>query len=227
LYRVQLSKEKIKNHFHYDKWKYLLGIVLAVFSWSILATVTAPRTPADKKVDIYLVGGFVLDEPAGEYADTILADFPDLLEVNIYHISLEGDLEYAGRHKLRVTVGSQSGDIFSYTKDEFESMAQMNAFMPLDDYPDLLRHFTEAQLEECTFTTEEDATPRIYGVPILDVEPMKNQFFSTENAIMGVASYSQNSEKAIEVLQWIIEHKDQEQYERKRQELQKNHSQQQ
>ena len=74
LYQNQITKEKIKNHFHYDKWKYILGIVLAVFSWSMIATVTAPRTPADKKVDIYLVGGFVLDEQAEEYADTILAD---------------------------------------------------------------------------------------------------------------------------------------------------------
>jgi len=185
----------------------------------MLVTITAPRTPADKKVDIYLVGGFMIEEKAAEYDDTVLADFPELLEVNIFNITIEGELEVAGRQKLMVMTGSQSGDIYSFTKDEFKTMVNIGAFMPLDDCKELLSHFTEEQLKECTFTTESDPTPRIYGVPISDVEPIGKSFFSTENAYMGIMSYSQNSEKAVEVLQWIIEHKNEEKYQQRRQEL--------
>jgi hypothetical protein len=219
LYKIQVNREQIRNHFHYDKWKYVLGIVLVVFSWSMLANITAPRTPADKKVDIYLVGGFMLEEQAAEYADTVLADFPELMEVNIFNIGLEGDLEYAGRQKLMVMVGSQSGDIYSFTRDEFEGMAKLGAFLPLDDYPELLSYFTEEQLEKCTFTTEEDPTARIYGIPINDVDAIGKNFFVTEDSMMGVMAYSQNIEKSLEVLKWIIENKDTAQYEQKRQAL--------
>jgi maltose-binding protein MalE len=221
LYKIQISRDKIRNHFHYDKWKYVLGILLAVFSWSMLVTITAPRTPADKKVDIYLVGGFMLEEQAAEYADTILADFPELLEVNIYNIELDGEMEYAGRQKLMVMLGSQSGDIYSFTKDEFENMVKTGAIMPLDDYPELLSYFTEEQLKEGTFTTEEDPTPRIYGIPISEVEPFNKKFFITENTFMGVMAYSQNKEKAIEVMKWIMEHKEEAKYEQRKQELEK------
>jgi hypothetical protein len=219
MYRAKINKDQIRNHLHYDKWKYILGIVLVIFSWSMLTTITTPRTPADKKVDIYLVGGYSLYEEADKYAEKILADFPELWEVNIYNINIEGEMEYTGRQQLMVMIGSQTGDIFSFTKGEFEVMVEMEAFLPLDDYPELLSHFTEEELEEGTFTTANDPTPRIYGLPISDVEPIGGKFFNTEDTLMGVMSYSQNTEKAVEVLEWIIEHKDAEKYETRRQEL--------
>ena len=101
----------------------------------MLATVTKPQTPPEKKVDIYLVGGYMIEESAAEYADTVRMDFPDLLEVNIFNIGVEGEMEYAGRQKLMVMLGSQSGDIYSFPRDEFESMAKTGAFLPLDDGP--------------------------------------------------------------------------------------------
>jgi len=219
MYRVRIDKGVLKNHFHYDKWKYVLGIVLTIFSWSMLATVTKPQTPPEKKVDIYLIGGYMVEDAAAEYGNTVLMDFPDLLEVNIYNIGVEGEMEYAGRQKLMVMLGSQSGDIYSFPKDEFESMAKTGAFLPLDDYTDLLKHFTKEQLEEYTYTTEYDQTPRIYGVPVSDVESIGNTFFKTENSVMGVMAYSKNSEKAVEVLEWIEKHKTEEQYQQRKQEL--------
>jgi len=216
MYRVEVSKETIRNHFHYDKWKYVLGIFLSIFTWSLLATVTAPQTPPEKKVDLYLVGGFMIEEPAAEYAETMLVDFPELWEINFYNIMIEGEMEYMGRQKLMIMTGSQTGDIYIFKKDEFDTMASLGAFIPLDDYPEITRHFTKEQLEEFTYTTDLDPEPRIYGVPVSDVDPIGKSFFNTEDAVIGVMAYSQNMEKSIEVMQWIIEHSDQEAYQQKR-----------
>jgi len=212
VYRVKVDRDSIKNHFHYYKWKYIIGILVTVFSWNLLTTITAPKTPADKKIDIFLVGGYMLQEQADEYAKAIKADFPELLEVNITNIEIEGDMGYAGWQKLMVMTGSQTGDIYSFPEETFKSMAELGNFMPLDDYKELLSHFSEEQLKNYTFTTEYIPEPKIYGVPISDVESIGKSFFITENAVMGVTSYSQNSEKAVEVLKWIIEHKALEQY---------------
>jgi ABC-type glycerol-3-phosphate transport system substrate-binding protein len=220
LYKVRINKEVIRNHFHYDKWKYFLGVALTIFSWSLLAAITEPETPPEKKVDIYLVGGYILEDAAAEYSSTVLADFPELLEVNIYNIAIEGEMGYAGRQKLMVMTGSQSGDIYVFPKEDFEVMAELGAFVPLDEYTDLTKHFTKEQLEEYTKTTEEDPTPRVYGLPISDVEPINNSFFQTENAVMSVMAYSKNSEKALEVMQWIIEHREQAKYDQRKHELQ-------
>ncbi len=128
-------------------------------------------------------------------------------------------LEYMGRQKLMVMTGSQTGDIYAFSKDEFDTMANIGAFIPLDDYPEITGHFTQEQLEEYTYTTELDPTPKIYGVPISDVDPIGKSFFNTQDAVMGVMAYSENIEKSLEVMQWIIEHKDQDKYQQRRQEL--------
>lgn len=226
LYQSKLNKGKVKNHFQYDKWKYILGIALVIFSWSMLSTVTAPRTPADKKVDIFLVGGYMMTDESTEYANILLDEFSELMEVNFINITLNDEMEYASRQRLMVMLGSQTGDIFSFTKDEFALMAEQGIFIPLDDYPELISHFTEEELKAGIYSTEDDPTPRIYGVPISGVEPMHNTFYNTDKSFMGVTAYSQNSEKAVEVLQWIIEHRETEQYEQRKLELQQEKEQQ-
>ena len=226
LYKSSLNKGKVKNHFQYDKWKYILGIVIVIFSWSMLSTVTAPRTPADKKVDFFLVGGYMMEDGSAEYANTILDEFPELMEINFLNITLGDEMEYASRQRLMVMVGSQTGDIFSFTDDEFELMAELGIFIPLDDYPELLSNFTEEELEAGTYATEDDPTPRIYGLPISGVEPMNSSFYNSENSLMGVTAYSQNIEKSVEVLQWIIEHRETEKYEQRKLELQEEKEQQ-
>jgi maltose-binding protein MalE len=226
MYKIRINKEVIRNHFHYDKWKYFLGIVLTIVSWSLLSSITKPETPPDRKVDIYLVGGSMLEEQASEYSDTVLADFPDLWEINLFNIPIEGEMEYAGRQKLMVMTGTQTGDIYTFPKEDFEVMAEIGAFLPLDEYTDLTKHFTKEQLGEYTKATEDDPTPRIYGLPVSDVEPMNKSFFQTENEVMCVMAYSKNSEKAIEVMQWILDHKEQAKYEQRKQELQKQTEQQ-
>lgn len=188
MYQSNFNKGKVKNHFQYDKWKYILGILLVIFSWSMLSTVTAPRTPADKKVDIFLVGGYMMLDESTDYANTILDEFPELMEVNFLNITLGDEMEYASRQRLMVMIGSQTGDIYSFTEDEFQAMAELGIFIPLDNYPELLDHFTEEELEAGTFTTEDDPTPRIYGVPITGVEPMHNSFFQYGKILNGCNS---------------------------------------
>ncbi len=219
MYRVRVDKETIRNHFHYDKWKYVLGIVLTIFSWSMLATVTKPQTPPEKKVDIYLVGGYMMEDAAKEYGDTVCMDFPGLREVNLFNIGIEGDMEYAGRQKLTVMLGSQSGDIYAFPKDEFKNMAKGGAFLPLDDYTDLTGRFTKEQLAGYTFSTEDDKTPRVYGVPASDIQSLSKSVFDTKDSVLAVTAYSKNSKKAVKVLEWMEDHKTEEQYQQRRKEL--------
>ena len=205
MYKVRVSKGALRNHFQYDLWKYGLGIVLTILTWSLITTMTAPQTPADKKVDIYLVGGYMMEDSAPDVESTILASFPELMEINIYNINVQAEMAYAGRQKLMAMLGSQTGDIYSFTKDEFAGMAQMGALLPLDNYDELKKHFTQEQLDEYTFATEDDPTPRLYGLPMTDIKLLGGIFFDTSNSAFGVMSYSKNSDKAVEVLQWIIE----------------------
>ncbi|MGI5852351.1 MAG: hypothetical protein ACOX77_09650, partial [Caldicoprobacterales bacterium] len=91
MYRVKLNKERIRNHIQYDWWKYIVCIIATIAVWNIIATVTKPQTPPDKKIEIFLVGDYVLEESATNISENILEDFPDLWEVNINNIALDMD----------------------------------------------------------------------------------------------------------------------------------------
>jgi hypothetical protein len=102
VYQVQVNKNTLQNHIHYDWWKYLVGVIATIFIWSMVTTMTRPQTPPEKKVDIFLVGDYVIDESLISISDEILKDFPDLLEINFNTIPLTGEMEYVGRQKLQI-----------------------------------------------------------------------------------------------------------------------------
>jgi ABC-type glycerol-3-phosphate transport system substrate-binding protein len=213
MYQVEVNKGTLQNHLHYDWWKYLAGILATVFVWSLVTAMTRPQTPAEKKVDIFLVGDYAMEEQLGPISQQILDDFPELLEINFMNIPLGIDpqMDMASRQKLMVMVASQSGDIFILNNEEYEQFAKMGAFISLDDLIDeeIQQYISLEQLEECKKSIEsedenEDTEPHIYGIPLKDVTLFKDTGYNTEDKILGVMAYSKNMEKAIEVMKWII-----------------------
>ena len=54
LMRLPITRERIRNHFHYAWWQYVLLVCLAVFGWNLLYTTTRYRSPESLKVEWYL-----------------------------------------------------------------------------------------------------------------------------------------------------------------------------
>jgi len=205
MYQVQINKATFRNHIYYDWWKYLVGILATIFIWSIVTTMTRPQTPADKKLDIYMVGDYMLQDATESISNKMLEDFPELLEANFFNIALEGEMEYVGRTQLMVMVGSQTGDIYAFSKEEFKTMAEQGAFMPLDEY---IEEFQEVvpkeKLEEYKFRALEEEQSHYYGVPMEGITLFENSGYDVSDKVMGVMAYSKNTEKAIEALKWFL-----------------------
>lgn len=207
MYEIQVSRERVKNHLQYDWWKYIIGVLATVFLWSMVTTMVRPQTPADKKVEIYLVGDYLLEEKAEPISDRILEEFPELLEVNFMHIPLGDDpqMEYMGRQKLMAMLASQTGDIFAFEKEEFEIMANQGAFMPLDDYIDDLKvWFSDEELEEYKSTVEGENESHYYGVPMESLGLFDETGYDVSNKVAGIMVYSKNQYRALNILKWIL-----------------------
>lgn len=206
MYRIQINKATLRNHIHYDWWKYVTGILATMFIWSMVTTMTRPQTPPEKKLDIYMVGDYMLLDTAEPIENKILEDFPELLEVNIFNISLQGEMEYMGRQQLMVMLGSQSGDIFVFDEQEFKMIAEQGAFVPLDEYVEELKGFvSEEKLEKYKFKDLEEEEYHYYGVPMEGITLFKETGYDVSDKVMGVMAYSKNQEKAIEAVKWFLE----------------------
>jgi len=215
LYKVRVDKASMQNHLHYDWWKYVIGIIATIFVWNMIITITRPQTPPEKRVDIFLVGGFAMDDALTALSERMLADFPQLLEINFTNIVLEGDpqLELAGRQKLMVMLGSQTGDVFVFNRDEFEVLARQGAFTPLDELMnEEIKDLIPADELENHMIAVEDGGGKagelhVYGLPLKQAAVFDNTFFEVEDKIIAVMAYSRNMENAIEAVRWIVTQK--------------------
>lgn|GEM_PF-503058 len=216
MYKIQVDKSAIQYHFHYDWWKYLIGIVATIFIWTMVTALLRPQIPPEKKVEIFLVGRFAFDEPLNAISARMLEDFPELLEINFTNIILEGDpqLEVAGRQKLMVMLGSQTGDIFVFNHEEFKMLAEQGAFWPLeglmDDKIEALISYED--IDDYRIAVEEldgqPGEPQIYGLPLNDTTVFDNVFFDVENKVISVMAYSRNKDNALKVVRWLLESRD-------------------
>ena len=53
----RITKHRVKNHWAYSWWKYLVMCVCVVFGVNMFFTMTAYRSPENKKVELYLCSG--------------------------------------------------------------------------------------------------------------------------------------------------------------------------
>lgn len=212
MYTVRVDSSTIRNHFQYDWWRYAIGIVATIFLWSMVTAMARPQTPPEKRVDIFLVGAFAIDEELTELSRQILADFPELLEINFTNIVLEGDpqLELAGRQKLMVMLGSQTGDIFVFNREEYKVLAGQGAFIALDevmgDYINEL--ILPEEIDDYRVMIESadgvQSEPMIYGLPLRNTEAFEDSMFNVEDKVISVMAYTRNEANAIGVLRWLL-----------------------
>jgi len=211
MYKVQVNKDRCRNHIQYDWWKYLVGGLVTVFLWIMITEFNKPRMPPDKKIELFLVGDYILDDSIDSISDDILEDFPHLLDVHVQNIPLGVDMEtdYLGRQKLMVMLGSQTGDLYVFDRDEFKQIAEQGVFVPLDDFitenKDLIGD-RDLEMHRATIF-EEDAEVTVehyFGIPMGDIELFDNTGFDVSDKLIGIMSYSKNQTTAFDVLKWIL-----------------------
>ena len=54
----RITRKRLKNHFVYGWWKYLLAVVLCVMGVDLIFSMTAYRPPEDKKIELYMCNGY-------------------------------------------------------------------------------------------------------------------------------------------------------------------------
>ena len=128
-----ITKERIRNHFAYAWWQYVLLICLAIFGWNLLYTTTRYRSPNDQRLEWYY-GGYQLD--GEKNIDSLMDDlhqslFSDLEEVEFRTVMLD---QTYGSMQLMVWVSAGEGDLFMLDSEYFSQLAQSEGFAELTPY---------------------------------------------------------------------------------------------
>lgn len=154
---TKLNKQRLSNHFHYNRGSYLFIILASILISDLLFTITAYQPPSERKVDIEVVSAYADIEALAPYAKTALEDGIAYelardaaagIDVNAedYEVPLEevnflplgydpnGDDAYYTGQKYMVTLAAQEGDIFILSRDLMEQMVREGLAIDLTPY---------------------------------------------------------------------------------------------
>lgn len=209
-----ITRTIIKNHFAYDWWKYLVGIVCVLISWNIAYTI-ATRVPPEKMMEVYLVNDYI-EEPdkLDELSERALTYFPELEEISFYDIPLmteanempqdQGGL--ALQQKLMVTIGAQQGDIFIFSQKSFDVFAKQGLFIDLEPYIKDGTIQVDPSLEYKAKVENDDGTSEtmLCGISVDGNKVLESIGYNTKGKVLGIPAYSKKIPLAVRMVNLIL-----------------------
>ena len=132
--RLPITRERIRTHFHYAWWQYVLLVCLAIFGWNLLYTTTRYRSPESLKVEWYCQG--VVAPQAQDKLDALMEQlrlelFPDMEEVTFTSVAYD---QTYGDMQLMVWSSASQGDLYLLQREPFQNLASGGAMAQLTPY---------------------------------------------------------------------------------------------
>lgn len=201
---TKITKERIKHHFTYSWWKYVLLICVAAFGWNMIYTTTGYRAPKEKRLDITFVGYSIPDDVVQLIRMDILAKYPQVEDSTVSSITYTADDNYYGNMQLTTYMGAGEGDIYFLPRERFDALAASDVFVPLDEYVasgaidvgdmDISRGIVPGESGEKV----------LYGIPTDDLYGMMDMGIDNRGLVACVMLYTKNEDVAIDWLNsWV------------------------
>lgn len=240
---TRITKERLKNHWVYSSWKYLLMVVIFVAGWNLTYSVTEYRPPREKRLEMYVLSQAYNDANFKQLAEEMAPQFVTgeedaVEELNFYTMSYGGADDTYGPQVLMTRLASFEGDIYMVDEETLSSFVSQELATPLDDYiASGALHVDGIDLEAGTRAEpageDEDGNTiysnmrHVYALPAQHLYGMlENELVDNRGMYFVVMSYTNKPDMCIELLnafidrfkedkpQWLID-----QEERKRQEI--------
>ena len=200
-----ITKDRIRNHFHYFWWQYAVLVVVAVFGWNLVFTMTQYRPPEELKVEWYYQGPTTMDTTTKGQAvlEELHAElFPDMEEVTF---TLVGTDEMYGDMQIMVWMAAGQGDLYMLQKDSYFTYANGETLLDLQPYVDDGTLNVEGiDLAKAIATDQETGEKGLYGIPMDAVQGLLNYDIAPTGSYACLPLASGNIECALELLSYML-----------------------
>ncbi len=136
---TRITKERLKNHWMYSSWKYLLMIVIFVAGWNLTYSITEYQPPREKRLEVYFLSTSYVEENITALEEELSPLFVgeaegDMEELNFYVVNYGSDDDVYGPQLLMTRLASHEGDIYMVDEATFASFVAQELATPLDEY---------------------------------------------------------------------------------------------
>lgn len=200
-----VTKEKIRTHFSYAWWQYVLLVCLAIFGWNLLYTTTRYRSPNHLRLECYF-GGYQAE--GTKDVDALMDElhqslFPEMEEVSFHFLTLD---ETYGSMQLMVWISAGEGDLFMLPGEDFQNTAQGEAFAELTPYIESGALNAEGlDLSKGYVINRETGKKALYGVPAAELPGLGDYGLYLDDLYLSVSVTGENEAEAVRLLNWLME----------------------
>ena len=197
--KTPVNRRTVRQHLAYSWWKYALVIVLGAVAVNFYFTVTAYRTPPEKKIELYISGACdqeKLDAYLENVRETRLPEMEEILSVQ-----LTVDSTYSAM-QLTTYLAAGEGDIYVLPREQFVSMASSGTWVPLEQDEALTSLFSarEISLQSGWRREAESGESHVYGIPVSRL-PGLREYLYTEDGYLCVLVSNGNDANVMKMLE--------------------------
>ncbi len=210
--KTPLTKERLRNHFTYGAWKYILAITLCAVGWNLLYTMTAYRAPEELRVDLYIQTSTADETQVHTYMQKIKENsVPDMETVQTVLLTASSN-DYYGDMQLSIYIMAQEGDIYLLRSSDFKKFASQGCFIDLAPYidagaldsvegMDLSAGYVALVDEEGVVASDKI----LFGIPASSLKGLENALkIDCRDLVIGVTAFSGNEENVITFLNELL-----------------------
>ena len=202
---MPITMRKIRHHFQYAVWMYLLLAAIAMFGWNLIYTTTRYRPPENKQVEFYVQAGMNSEQPLNELADRIHKEvMPEMESVTSTLITITDD--YYGNMQLTVWISAAQGDVYLLSRDYFKSFAEGGAFMDLQPMIDNgTLNVSGLDLSGGTLRQTDSGVAGQYGIPADALKGFTADLIDPKNMVLCILYNNGNDEYSVKFLNYLLE----------------------
>lgn len=204
--KLPITKKRIETHIHYFWWQYALLLVVGVFGWNLIFTMTHYRPPENLKLEWYYQGASSMNTV--DLGNALLEElkpelFPAMEEVSF---NIAGTDETYGHTQLMVWIAAGQGDLYMLQKDYFKTYAYEDAMVDLQPYVDDGTLNVEGiDLTAGISTNPETGYTGLFGIPLDALQGMWDYDMQPNGAIACLPIGSGNIETALVLLDYMLD----------------------
>lgn len=211
--KTTLTKQRLRTHFTYHLWKYLLAAALTVFCVNLLYTTTTYRSPENLRVDIYMQSSTATQEKADAFMkDVWQRAVPDMETVSTILLTAGSTDDYYSNMQLSVYLMAGEGDLYALSTEDFKRFAAQGVFIDLTPYVESGALNVEGIDLSSGYVTllDDDGNPTetksLFGIPLYTLYGyMDGMGLDNRDLVIAVTTFSQNEENVIAFLNELIQ----------------------
>ena len=196
--KTPVTSARLKEHFRYNWWKYLLIVAIGIGLVDLLYSVTTYRPPRDKTLGLY-VYGYVDDAMLRPYLENIreteLSDMEEITSLQMLDDSTYGPMQ------LMAYLSAGDGDLYLLSRETFLGYASNGILVPLEEDPELMALFDSAgiSLQSGWRRDTETGETHLYGIPQSKL-PSLGLYAYAQDGYLCMPATAKNQENASKLL---------------------------